>query len=548
MSTENAITDIASERQLEREIGKRRTFAIISHPDAGKTTLTEKLLLYGGAIRLAGSVKARRAARHATSDWMELEQKRGISVTSSVMQFQYLDHVVNILDTPGHQDFSEDTYRTLAAADCAVMLIDAAKGVEPQTEKLFRVCKLRGIPIFTFINKMDRVGREPLDLMEELHHHLGIPACPMNWPVFDKYNFRGIYERTGDTVHLFEATAHGSTAIESVAHARASQEVETALGEEGMQRLADDLELLDVAGDSFDAERVARGELTPLYFGSALNNFGVKLFFESFLQIAPAPLPHESSAGVVLPTNPEFSGFVFKIQANMNSAHRDRVAFLRVCSGRFVRGMEVFHPRPGRTIRLNNPASFMARERTIIEEAWPGDIVGLFDPGIFRVGDTLTSGKSIHYGGIPHFSPELFRKVRVRDALQRKSLDKGLEQLAEEGAIQVFADWDTETRDILGAVGTLQFDVLAFRLESEYNVKAVLEPLPYTQCRWVVGAPFDAKTFKRSSGTLCARDRDGHPVILFNSGWAVGWAEEQNKDHKLLPVSPTVEFAGSLRR
>ncbi len=542
-----------TDSKLAREARRRRTFAIISHPDAGKTTLTEKLLLYGGAIHLAGAVKARRSKRHATSDWMAMEQERGISVTSSVMQFEYDDRCVNILDTPGHQDFSEDTFRTLAAADCAVMLIDAAKGVEPQTEKLFKVCKLRGIPVFTFVNKMDRHGREPLDLMDEIESHLGMHSSPLNWPIFHRGAFRGVYDRAGGRVHLFRAEDHGQTAIEAEIRERAEVDDDHYTAE-AAAGLEEDLELLEIAGDALDMDRVLRGELTPMFFGSALTNFGVRLFLESFLRMAPTPSPRATVGGrEVSATDEDFSAFVFKIQANMDAAHRDRIAFVRICSGRFSKGMEARHVRSDKTIRLKNPSAFMARERTIIEEAWAGDIIGLYDPGTFRIGDTLTTvsaragtGASDAFEGIPHFSPELFRRIRTADPLKRKQLMKGVMQLAEEGAIQVFADYITEQVDIVGAVGGLQFDVLAARLETEYRVEPILEALPFTLCRWIVGEGFDPKTFRRGQGNICARDLDGHPVVLFQNPWGIRWALENNEGFELLPVSPLAAHAGGL--
>lgn len=531
-------------RRLEAEVGRRRTFAIISHPDAGKTTLTEKLLLYGGAIHLAGSVKARRAKRHATSDWMAMERERGISITSSVMQFQYDDHCVNILDTPGHQDFSEDTYRTLAAADAAVMLIDAAKGVEPQTEKLFRVCKLRQIPIFTFVNKMDRHGRDPLDLMDELESHLGMRTTPITWPVLEPNGFRGIYDRRSGKIHLFQAEDHGATAIEARIIDREDPDGDDLVSEAARARLDEEIELLEVAGDSYDAERVLAGELSPMFFGSALTNFGVQTFLDAFLEMAPPPGTRDTTTGQVHATDPGFSGFVFKIQANMDVSHRDRIAFVRICSGRFIKAMDAHHVRLGKTVRLKNPSAFMARERSPVEEAFAGDIVGLYDPGTFRIGDTLSTGASIAFEGIPHFSPELFRRVRAADPLKRKQLLKGLEQLAEEGAIQLFADYVTEQVDIVGAVGVLQFEVLVHRLATEYRVEAVLDPLSFTSCRWVIGDGFDPKTFRRGQGNICARDRDGHPVVLFQNPWGIRWATEHNSDFELTPVSPLAAHAG----
>lgn len=535
------------QKRLHREVSRRRTFAIISHPDAGKTTLTEKLLLYGGAIHLAGSVKARRASRHATSDWMAMEQERGISITSSVMQFVYDDHCINILDTPGHQDFSEDTYRTLAAADCAVMLIDAAKGVEPQTEKLFRVCQLRGIPIFTFVNKMDRHGRDPLELMDELETHLGMRACPVMWPVYDGAYFQGVYDRRTEKVHLFiQATDHGASTIESKVMSLDEPDPEGLLTDRARERLAEDLELLEIAGDAYDEGRVLSGGLSPMFFGSALTNFGVEPFLQAFLTMAPPPTERASTTGTVTATDDEFSGFVFKIQANMDTSHRDRIAFLRICSGRFSKGMEAQHQRLGKKLRLKNPSSFMARDRSTVEEAYAGDIIGLYDPGTFRIGDTLATGKPVSFEGIPHFSPEMFRRVRVADPLKRKQLLKGLTQLAEEGAIQIFADYMTEQVDIVGAVGVLQFEVLAHRLKEEYRVEALLETLPFTVCRWVLGEGFEPKTFRRGQGNICARDRDGHPVVLFQNQWGIRWTSENNPKFELTPVSPLAAHAGNL--
>lgn len=537
------------DRRIRSEVARRRTFAIISHPDAGKTTLTEKLLLYGGAIHLAGSVKARRAARHATSDWMELEKQRGISVTTSVMQFVYDDKVVNILDTPGHQDFSEDTYRTLAAADSAVMLIDAAKGVEPQTEKLFRVCQLRKIPVFTFVNKMDRHSLDPLELIENIERHLGMRCCPVNWPIFDGVRFVGVYERDSKVVHAFEADEkHGATAIEARTAIFGTPEAAEILTERARKRLEDDLELLDVAGDSYDIQRILSGELSPMFFGSALSNFGVQPFLESFLRMAPHPGAVATADGSIDSTDRELSGFVFKIQANMDAAHRDRIAFFRITSGRFAKGSDVWHPRLKKHLRLKNPTAFMARERSHVDEAFAGDIIGLYDPGVFRIGDSLTAGKNIQFKGIPHFSPEMFRKVRVADPLRRKKLIDGLSQLAEEGAIQVFADWHSENADIVGAVGTLQFDVLAHRLEHEYGCAPILAGLPFTLCRWIVAENFDARTFKLGQGSQLARDRDGHPVVLFSNSWGVGWATDQNPKVTFLPVSPLAEHAGQLQQ
>ncbi|MDR6112631.1 peptide chain release factor 3 [Paenibacillus sp. SORGH_AS338] len=411
------------DQALQNEVDKRRTFAIISHPDAGKTTLTEKLLLFGGAIREAGSVKARKANKHATSDWMAIEKQRGISVTSSVMQFDYNGHRINILDTPGHQDFSEDTYRTLTAADAAVMLIDVAKGVEAQTIKLFKVCAQRGIPIFTFINKLDREGQSPFELMEELEQVLGIRSVPMNWPIGMGRELSGVYDRMKTQVELFNGKDHSTIEVQKVEDYR-DPIIKEMAGEFLYDQLCQDIELLDVAGDPFDYDKVLRGELTPIFFGSAVNNFGVQTFLENFLELAPKPEPRRSTAGMIDPMNDKFSGYVFKIQANMNPAHRDRIAFLRVVSGKFERGMSVRHVRVGKEIKLAQPQQFLAQDRDIVQTAYPGDIVGLFDPGIFRIGDSLSQGSDIIFDELPTFSPEIFAKVTVKNALKHKQYQK----------------------------------------------------------------------------------------------------------------------------
>ncbi len=517
-----------ADADLQRQIRRRRTFAIISHPDAGKTTLTEKLLLYGGAIHLAGSVKARRASKHATSDWMELERQRGISVTSSVLQFEYDGYAVNLLDTPGHQDFSEDTYRTLAATDAAVMLIDGAKGVEAQTKKLFKVCRQRGIPIFTFVNKMDRDTRPPLELLDELEAVLGIRSCPINWPVGAGREFRGVFDRRKNEFLLFESASHGTEMAPMQVAGAEDPAVQKLIGESAHAALIEELALLDIAGDPFDHARVLRGELSPVFFGSAMNNFGVRPFLETFLGLAPAPSGFDTSKGRLEPDDPRFSAFVFKIQANMDPAHRDRIAFMRVCSGRFTKGLSAKHVRMGRDVRLANPQQFMAQERTMIEEAYAGDIIGLFDPGHFRIGDTLVSGgEAFEFGGIPHFSPEHFACVRVKDAMKRKQLKKGLDELAQEGAVQVFHQRGLGDRDpYIGAVGQLQFDVLKFRLEHEYGVAPVLDTLPYVYARWVTGEAFDPKAMERNDAVLCVQDRDGRAVVLFRSDWALSWTRE----------------------
>ncbi|MGE5674455.1 MAG: peptide chain release factor 3 [Mycobacterium leprae] len=517
--------------QLQTEIRRRRTFAIISHPDAGKTTLTEKLLLYGGAIRLAGSVKARRAARHATSDWMEIEKQRGISVTSSVMQFEYEGCAINILDTPGHQDFSEDTYRTLAAADAAVMLIDAAKGVEPQTIKLFAVCRMRGIPIFTFVNKLDREGKDPFELMEELERVLGIRSCPMNWPVGMGSSFKGVYDREEGHVVLFGGGEHGAKKVTTQTSGPDDPTLPSIIGQPLTEKLQEDILLLDVAGDPWDFERFRRGELTPLFWGSALTNFGVQPFLEYFLRLAPSPSPRQSDKGVVEPVSERFSGFVFKIQANMDPAHRDRIAFIRICSGKFDRGMAVKHVRLGKEIKLAQPQQFMAQDRTIIEEAYAGDIIGVFDPGIFRIGDTLCQGPAVQFEGIPSFSPEHFAKVSYRDAMKSKHFKKGVDQLTEEGAIQFFTPATGVGDPILGAVGELQFDVFQHRMRSEYGVEVELSRLPYEVARWVEGESYSPRQF---SGTdnLPVIDKDGRPVVLFRNEWSLRYVMQNRENLK----------------
>ncbi|MFL5322011.1 MAG: peptide chain release factor 3 [Myxococcaceae bacterium] len=529
--------------EIEKEVSRRRTFAIISHPDAGKTTLTEKLLLYGGAIHLAGSVKARRARRHATSDWMELEKERGISVTSSVLQFEYRSHAVNLLDTPGHQDFSEDTYRTLTAADAAVMLIDAAKGVEPQTKKLFKVCRMREIPIFTFVNKLDRFGRDPLDLMDELEQVLGIRAYPMNWPIGMGPDFRGVYDRQKKVVHVFQSGgSHGESEVEERSVALDSPEISTVLSEAELEKLKEDIELLDIGGDEFSKEKVDKGQITPMFFGSAMTNFGVRPFLDVFLELAPPPSPRKTDRGETrLPSNPKFAGFVFKIQANMDPQHRDRIAFLRVVSGRYVKGMSAQHSRLGKEVRLAKPSQFLAAERTAIEDAWPGDVIGLFDPGQYRIGDTLAVDGQFEFEGVPRFSPEHFAVVRAKDPLRRKQMEKGLEQLAEEGTIQIFQQLHMGMKDpIVGVVGALQFEVLQYRVEHEYGANILLDRLPFTHARWVIGENFDPKSFDWEGNRQTVQDRDGLPLVLFRDDWALQHAEEKHPELKFLSAAPQV--------
>lgn len=524
---------------LTPEISKRRTFAIISHPDAGKTTLTEKLLLYGGAIRLAGSVKARKAQKHAVSDWMEIEKQRGISVTSSVLQFDYDGYRVNILDTPGHQDFSEDTYRTLMAADSAVMLIDVAKGVEEQTKKLFQVCKQRGIPVFTFVNKLDRFGRNPFELMEEIEKILGIRAYPMNWPIGIDGNYSGIYIRKQAQIELFEKSGvHGQWVLPSTQGSVDDPAFKEFLGAEVHQALCDDIALLDMAGEEFSLDKVARGELTPMFFGSAMTNFGVRLFLEDFLELAPEPMPRMSSEGMINPDADLFSAFVFKIQANMNPAHRDRLAFMRICSGKFERGMTVYHAQSGKPVKLAQPQQFLAQERTIIEEAYPGDIVGLFDPGIFGIGDTLCQeGSSFTFQDFPVFPPEQFARVQAKDTMKRKQFVKGMTQLTQEGAVQVFRQPDYAVESfIIGVVGSLQFEVLEYRLKHEYGVDILMNKLPFSVARWLNGENINVKSLKNMDNGLMVQDIKDRPVALISNEWQLRWVMERNPEVEFLVV------------
>lgn len=515
------------------EINRRRTFAIISHPDAGKTTLTEKFLLYGGAINLAGSVKGKATARHAVSDWMEIEKERGISVTSSVLQFEYDNFCINILDTPGHQDFSEDTYRTLMAADSAVMVIDASKGVEAQTRKLFKVCVMRKIPIFTFINKMDRDAGDTFELLDEIEKELGIATCPMNWPIGSGRNFKGVYDRRRKCVITYSDTQKGTKEGETKEillqeEDRLSQEIgDTALG-----NLQEEIELLDGASAEFNLELVQGGDLTPVFFGSALTNFGVEIFLQHFLEMTTTPLPRTADIGVIEPAQREFSAFVFKIQANMNRAHRDRIAFMRICSGRFEAGMEVKHIQGGRTLRLSQPQQIMASERKIVEEAYAGDIIGVFDPGIFSIGDTICMpNEQFSYEGIPTFAPEHFARVRQVDTMKRKQFIKGITQIAQEGAIQIFQEFNTGMEEIIvGVVGVLQFDVLKYRLENEYNVEIRMENLPYEHIRWIENKEIDMDRIIGTSDMKKIKDMKGNPLLLFVNAWSVGMTLDRNKD------------------
>lgn len=528
---------------FRNEIEKRRTFAIISHPDAGKTTLTEKFLLYGGAIQLAGAVKGKKNARHAVSDWMEIEKQRGISVTSSVMQFQYEGYCINILDTPGHQDFSEDTYRTLMAADSAVMVIDASKGVEAQTRKLFKVCVMRDIPIFTFINKMDRDAQSPYDLLDEIEKELGIGTYPMNWPIGSGVDFKGVYDREKSEILAFEGDKELRGQHEVKAHEIDLNDaaLETILGESLCQTLRDDVELLDGAGYEFDLEKVRHGKLSPVFFGSALTNFGVEPFLESFLRMTTSPLPRQTSEGVVDPFSKDFSAFVFKIQANMNKAHRDRVAFMRICSGKFERGQDVLHVQSGKKMVLAAPQQLMAQDRSIVDEAYAGDIIGIFDPGVFSIGDTVCDPKhKCVFSGIPTFAPELFAVVRQKDTLKRKQFVKGVEQIAQEGAIQIFREPNAGMESVIvGVVGVLQFEVLEYRLKNEYNVEIIRENLPYEHVRWVENDEddFDIKKLQLTSDTKIVEDLKGNSLLLFTSPWNITYATDHNENLRLADFS-----------
>ena len=510
------------EDDIKREVSKRRTFAIISHPDAGKTTITEKLLLYGGAIHLAGSVKKSHSSRQTTSDWMEIERQRGISISTSVLQFEYAGCRMNLLDTPGHNDFSEDTYRTLAAADSAVMLIDSVKGVEPQTIKLFQVCRMRGVPITTFINKLDRLGRPPLDLLDEIEKVLGIPCSPVNWPVGSGPGFLGVYDRERREVLRFERAEGGERRASLWTSGLDDPELQAGLGAERYRELVEEVALLDAAGAPFDREKFLAGQLSPVFFGSAMTNFGIEPFLDRFVDLAPAPRPRQSSEGMIEPGAPRFSGFVFKIQANMDPNHRDRVAFVRICSGRFSRGMEVNHVRGERPFTMSRTMQFLAQERITIDEAFAGDILGVWDGGTLRIGDTLNEGGSFEFEGVPRFSPEHFVQVTLKDPLKRKQLKKGLQQLSEEGAVQLFYDRHRLERDpILGAVGVLQFEVIEHRLESEYKVSVHLRPMPYKYARWVEGEPFSPATFETGRSTTCVVDGEGRSILLFENDWSL---------------------------
>ncbi len=533
---------LSSPANIDAAVEQRRNFAIISHPDAGKTTLTEKLLLYGGAIHEAGSVKARRAQRHAVSDWMELEQQRGISITSTVLQFNYSDYRINLLDTPGHQDFSEDTYRTLAAADNAVMLEDAAKGLEPQTRKLFEVCKMRGLPIFTFFNKLDRPGQEPLALLDEIEKELELFTYAVNWPIGMGDRFKGVFDRRKHQVHLFERSAHGSKAAANTVLEWGDPRIEELIGDDEVYgQFLEELEMLDELGPELDLELVHSGEMTPVFFGSAMTNFGVELFLQSFLDFALQPGPRESTVGPVPPTREEFSGFVFKLQANMDPRHRDRVAFVRVCSGRFEKDMVVNHARSGKNVRLSHPQKLFGQGRESLDAAYPGDVIGLNNPGVFAIGDTIYQGKKLEYEGIPFFSPELFAYLKNPNPSKFKQFRKGVSELREEGAVQIMYSADESKRDpILAAVGQLQFEVVQFRLKNEYNVDTTLEMLPYSVARWVTGGWDALADAGRLFNTVTVKDSYGRPVLLFRNEWNCQQVEGEHPKLALSKTAPVV--------
>ena len=516
---------------IKEEMQKRRTFAIISHPDAGKTTLTETLLVFGNLIRSAGTVKGKKSGKFATSDWMEIEKQRGISVTSSVMNFPYKDLQINILDTPGHEDFSEDTYRTLTAVDSVVMIIDATKGIEAQTKKLFKVCRMRGIPIFTFINKLDREGREPFDLLEEIEEVLDIETYPMNWPVGMGKRFLGIFDRQGKQFVQYQGNEDETFIPYEDLEKPEFDELKSS---DEYQTAEEEVALLDEAGDQFSIESVLKGEQTPVFFGSALAPFGVKTFFDTFVSMAPPPAPRKTTDGVVQPDNPDFSGFIFKIQANMNPQHRDRVAFLRVCSGKFERGLSVKLARTGKTINLSQSQQFVASSRDNIEEAYAGDIIGIYDPNIYRIGDTLLEAKDqFEYDELPQFPPEIYKRVTAKNVMKSKQFKKGIEQLVQEGAIQLFNKNKGESY-IIGAVGELQFDVFKYRMKNEYNSEVILETLGERVPRWLP----DDKIYKSlfDERNMLVQDREGNYVVLFKNDFALNWFKDQHPEVELIDL------------
>ena len=528
---------------LSREIARRRTFAIISHPDAAKTTLTEKLLLYGGAIDLAGSVRSRKGQRHATSDWMAMEQSRGISITSTALQFEYDGFCMNLLDTPGHEDFSEDTYRTLAATDSAVMVLDSAKGIEPQTRKLFDVCRMRHIPIICFINKLDHPGRDPFDLIGEIERELNVGVVPMNWPIGNGPNFQGVYDLRDARVLRFERTQHGASVAPVMVTGLDDPNLENAVGPQAWQELREAAELLSGAGSALDIPDFLRGKLIPVFFGSAVNNFGVEPFLRALIELAPPPSPRpargkDGELFELHPASPQFTGFVFKIQANMDKRHRDRLAFMRVTSGAFEKDMLVHHSRLGREVRMTRPHRLFARERETIESAFPGDVIGFVNPGLFHIGDAVSAGDPVEFERIPRFAPEHFASLRAKQVTRQKQFQKGLEQLEEEGVLQVLTLHEgLKSEPILAVVGELQFDVLRSRLETEYNVETTIVSLPYKLARWVPGDVDDVARLTLPSRSRVAVDRAGHAVVLFTSDWELDYATKENPGVEFLVAS-----------
>lgn len=513
-------------KTLKAEVESRKTFAIISHPDAGKTTMTEKLLYFGGAIRDTGTVKGKKSGKFATSDWMEIEKQRGISVTSSVMQFDYDGFRINILDTPGHQDFSEDTYRTLMAVDSAVMIIDSAKGIEEQTLKLFKVCRMRGIPIFTFINKLDRQGRPPLELLAELEEVLGIESYPMNWPIGMGKEFYGIYDRHNKRIEQFRVNEEERyLALDKNGEVIGDHKIkETSLYTQALEEIM----LLDEAGNEFSVEKINNGTLSPVFFGSALTNFGVQTFLETYLQFAPAPQPRVANEGIIDPASEGFSGFIFKIQANMNPAHRDRIAFVRICSGQFERGMNITLARTGKQIKLSQSTQFVADDRSTVNSAVSGDIIGLYDTGTYQIGDTIFEGKmNVKYEKLPQFTPELFVRVTAKNVMKQKSFHKGVQQLVQEGAIQLYKTYRTEDY-ILGAVGQLQFEVFQHRMKNEYNSDVIMESIGSKIARWIENEKFDENLSSQRS--LLVKDRYDKPLFLFENEFALRWFQDKNPE------------------
>jgi peptide chain release factor 3 len=536
--TKSTIT-MNSETQLALEVSKRRTFAIISHPDAGKTTLTEKLLLYSGMLQTAGMVKGRKGRKMATSDWMAMEQERGISITSSAMQFSYKEAVINVLDTPGHQDFSEDTYRTLTAADCAIMVIDASKGVEKQTRKLFEICRLRKIPVLTFINKMDMPGRDPLDLMNEVETVLQIHSYAMNWPIGTGKEFQGVVERTTQEALFFTKTSHGGAQKADILRlSLADPMTKEKIGSDALSQIMQELDLLNLAGNPFSIEAFLQGDVTPVFFASALTNFGVEPFFDAFIHLAPSPhaRPADLPDGTEISIDPvktPFIGYVFKLQANMDKRHRDSMAFIRICSGRFEKDIIVKNERLGREIRLSRPHTMLAGDRTTLDIAYPGDVIGVINPGVFSIGDTLSVTGGFKFKPLPQFQPEIFIRLYPKDVGKRKSFDKGIQQLSDEGAIQILKCYEQDNDLIFAAVGQLQFEVMQYRLRDEYSVETSLSALPYQCSAWLLGDP---KTFQKSTSSMIVKDKQERPLVLFTSPWDKQYTIKQNPNHQLVDI------------